>query len=243
MSSVIIEWFVGLLEGFNLWLKGLIDLIIQWIQALGPIGVFIGVMIETFIAPIPSPIIPMGAGFLLTLGYPLPVQMLIIIIDVMLVGAFAATVGSFFGYGIAYLGGYPIIERYGKYLGTSIEEVEYMRKRFDQSSRDEIYLFVARAIPIIPLSVVSIVAGAIRMDTKRFALVTFLGSLPRYLILGLAGWVVGFAFEAWAEIVDFIETLTLVLVVLFIIVFIVFRIIIRRQSKAEKRAASETENK
>jgi len=208
---------------------------------LGPIGVFLGVMIETFIAPIPSPIIMMGAGFLLTQGLPLHLQIITIIVDVMLVGALASTIGSFFGYGIAYLGGYPIIERYGKYLGTSVEEVEYMRKQFSKSSRDEIYIFTARAIPIIPLSVVSIAAGAIRMDIKQFSIITFLGTLPRCLILGVAGWLVGAAFEHIAQMVDFLETITLLLFVLFIAIFIIFRIVLRRRAK--KSSKSNEENK
>ncbi|MFX1563855.1 MAG: DedA family protein, partial [Promethearchaeota archaeon] len=188
---MIIDWFFAWLQAVDLWITGLLNMIIDWVQFLGPIGVFLGVMIETFIAPIPSPIIMMGAGFLLTQGLPFHLQMIVIVVDIMLVGALASTIGSFFGYGIAYLGGYPIIERWGKYLGTSIEEIDYMRKQFDKSSRDEVYLFTARAIPIIPLSVVSIVAGAIRMDIKRFTIVTFLGTLPRCLVLGIVGWMVG----------------------------------------------------
>lgn len=237
---MIIDWFIAMLQAIDLWIEGLLELIIYWIQILGPIGVFLGVMIETFIAPIPSPIIMMGAGFLLTQGLPFQLQIIVIVVDIMLVGALASTIGSFFGYGIAYLGGYPIIERYGKYLGTSIEEVEYMRKQFDKSSRDEVYLFTARAIPIIPLSVVSIAAGAIRMDIKRFTIVTFLGALPRCLILGLAGWMVGAAFEHIAEMVDLLETVTLLLFVLFIVVFIVFRIIIRRRAK-QSSSSSEAD--
>ena len=227
------------LHTIDQWMEGLLHLIIMWVQTLGPIGVFAGVMIETLIAPIPSPVIMMAAGFLLTQGQPLHMALLIIVVNVMLVGALASTIGSFFGYGIAYFGGYPIIERYGKYLGTSIEEVEYMRQRFDKSSRDEVFLFAARAVPIIPLSVVSIVAGAIRMDVKRFALVTFLGALPRCLILGLSGLLVGAAFTQIGEMVDLLETLTLVLLILFIIVFIVFRLIIRQRAKKAVEASSK----
>lgn len=185
----------------------------------------------------------MGAGFLLTQGLPLHLQILVIVVDVMFVGALASTVGAFFGYGIAYLGGYPIIERYGKYLGTSVEEVEYMRKQFEKSSRDEVYLFTARAIPIIPLSVVSIAAGAIRMDIKEFSIITFLGALPRCLILGVAGWLVGAAFEHIAQMVDFLETVTLLLFVLFIAIFIIFRLVLRQRAKKSSKSSEEDKEK
>ncbi|MFX1475051.1 MAG: DedA family protein [Promethearchaeota archaeon] len=239
---MVIDAFFAWLHAVDQWLDGLLQLIIFWVQNLGPIGVFAGVMIETLIAPIPSPVIMMAAGFLLTQGHPLHIQLLIIAVDVMLVGAIASTIGSFFGYGIAYAGGYPVIERYGKYLGTSIEEVEYMRQRFEKSSRDEVFLFVARAVPIIPLSVVSIVAGAIRMDWKHFAIVTFLGTLPRCLVLGISGWLVGAAFSQLGEMVDFLETLTLLLLILFIVVFIIFRLILRRRAKSESEKSNDSGN-
>lgn len=228
---MILEWLIAWLQAANQWVDDLLSLIILWVQYLGPVGVFWGVMIETFIAPIPSPIIPMAAGFLLTQGLPLHLQMLIIVVDVMLVGAFASTVGAFFGYGIAYFGGYPLIEHYGKYLGTSLDEVKYLRARLEKSSRDEIVLFTTRAVPIIPLSVVSLAAGAIRMEAKKFAIVTFLGTLPRYLVLGLAGWLVGEAFSTIGHMVDYLENLTLVLVIIFIVVFVVFRLVLRRRAK------------
>ena len=222
-----------------MWVESIIWILISWVTALGPVGVFFGVMIETFIAPIPSPLVPMAAGFILTFELTPLESIFVILFSVMLVGALAATIGSFFGYGIAYFGGYPIIERYGKYLGTSIEEIEYMRKNMEASSRDEIYLFTARAVPIIPLSVVSVLYGALRADAKRFAFFTFLGALPRYLILGLLGWVIGVGWQNLAEMIDLFETLILVLLIVFLVVFILYRIIIRRRARRAKAAVAE----
>jgi len=236
---LIIDAIIAWLHAFDVWIESIIWILISWVAALGPLGVFLGVMIETFIAPIPSPLVPMAAGFILTFGL-LPLEaILVILVSVMLVGAIAATIGSFFGYGIAYFGGYPIIERYGKYLGTSIEEIEYMRQNMEKSSRDEIYLFTARAVPIIPLSVVSLLYGALRADAKRFALFTFLGSLPRYLILGLLGWIIGVGWQNLAEMIDLFETLILVLLLVFLVVFILYRIIIRRRARQAQTAVTE----
>lgn len=236
---MIIDIIFAWLHAIDVWVEGIIWILISWVTALGPVGVFFGVMIETFIAPIPSPLVPMAAGFILTFGLPPLEAILVIIFSVMLIGAIAATIGSFFGYGIAYFGGYPIIERYGKYLGTSIEEIEYMRKTMEASSRDEIYLFTARAIPIIPLSVVSLLYGALRADTKRFALFTFLGALPRYLFLGLLGWGIGVGWQNLAEMIDLFETLILVLLIIFLVVFILYRIIIRRRARKAQTAVTE----
>jgi membrane protein DedA with SNARE-associated domain len=236
---LIIDAIIAWLHAIDVWVESIIWLLISWVAALGPLGVFLGVMIETFIAPIPSPLVPMAAGFILTFGLPPLQAILVILFSVMFVGAIAATIGSFFGYGIAYFGGYPIIERYGKYLGTSIEEIDYMRQNMEKSSRDEIYLFTARAIPIIPLSVVSLLYGALRADPKRFALFTFMGALPRYLVLGLLGWIIGVGWQNLAEMIDLFETLILVLLLIFLVVFILYRIIIRRRARKAQPATTE----
>lgn len=234
-----IEGIITWLQALDAWIEGLMWLIITWVQALGPLGVFLGVMIETFIAPIPSPIIMMAAGFILTYGLPPHLAIVSILVNVMIVGALAVTLGSFFGYGIAYFGGYPIIARYGKFLGTSVEEVDYMRQQMGKSSRGEIYLFTARTVPIIPLSVVSLLYGAIRVDIKKFTLVTFLGALPRCLILGLLGWVLGVAFFNFAQLIDLFETMILVILLIFFVVFLLYRIIIRRRAKQAKVTTTE----
>jgi membrane protein DedA with SNARE-associated domain len=69
------------------------------------------------------------------------------------------------------------------------------------------------------------------MDAKKFAIVTFLGTLPRYLVLGLAGWVVGEAFTTIGHMVDYLENLTLALLIVFIIGFVGFRLVLRRRAR------------
>jgi membrane protein DedA with SNARE-associated domain len=233
-----IDQFFAWLQAIDAWLEGLMWLLISWVHALGPLGVFIGVMIETFIAPIPSPLVPMAAGAILTIGLNPVEALLVILFSVMFVGALAATLGSFFAYGIAYFGGYPIIERYGKYLGTSIEEIEYTRQSLEKSSRDEIYLFTARAVPIVPLSVVSLLYGAIRADPKRYTLFTFLGCLPRYLVLGLSGWLLGLVL---LNVIDFFETVILAFILIFFVGFVLYRIVIRRRSQKMQNVLKKDE--
>jgi membrane protein DedA with SNARE-associated domain len=127
-------------------------------------------------------------------------------------------------------------------LGTSVEEVDYMRQRLEKSSRDEIFLFTARAVPIIPLSLVSLLYGLLRSDIKRFTIVTFLGALPRCFILGVLGWFVGSLFFQIAEMIDLMETMILGILLIFFVVFIVYRIYIRRKAKQSKEeSAAEPE--
>ena len=46
-------------------MTAMIDWIMESIRAYGPWSVFAGVIIESVIVPIPSPLIIMGAGFIL----------------------------------------------------------------------------------------------------------------------------------------------------------------------------------
>ena len=79
--------------------EGFTSSVIGWIRTLGLLGVFLGVIIESVIIPIPSPLIMMGAGFIL-LSPELEITAAIIqLLLIALVGAFASTLGAYIGYG------------------------------------------------------------------------------------------------------------------------------------------------
>lgn len=71
-------------------------------------------MLETFIAPIPSALIPMAAGFILiSTNASLAEALTRCFYTIGLIGALATTIGSYFGYGVGYLGGKTIIDKWG----------------------------------------------------------------------------------------------------------------------------------
>jgi len=210
----------------------LITQLIFWIKELGWVGVFIGVLLESFIAPIPSPLVPMGAGFILI---PPEVSIyeasIICFYKIVLAGAIGSTIGAFFGYGIGYFGGRPFIERFERFIGVSWGEVKKTKKLFERGWKDDIILFISRAIPIIPLSPVSFCAGVIRLDVKRFTFWTLLGSMPRYFVLGLIGWFVGVTYGELSQSIEFIESLILLSILIMIVIFILYRIRRKRKIK------------
>jgi membrane protein DedA with SNARE-associated domain len=202
----------------------LVAQLIFWIKQLGWVGVFVGVILESIIAPIPSPLIPMGAGFvLIPTKASLQEAMSIAFFTIALIGAFGSTLGAFLGYGIGYLGGKPVIEKFKRFLGVSWGEIERSRKLFERGYKDELILFVSRAIPIIPLSPVSFCAGVIRLDVKRFTLLTFLGTIPRYFVLGLLGWFAGITYEEISKSIEFFETLAIFGFVA-LMIFVIYKI-------------------
>lgn len=190
----------------------LLSWIMGSIRAYGPWSVFIGVIIESVIVPIPSPLVIMGAGFILirpelsASGALLPILLLIV-----LPGSVASTLGAYIGYGIGYLGGKPLVGRWQGFLGFGWQEVEAMERRF-RAGHVNASIFFLRALPICPLSVISAAAGLIRLPLGRFSLWTFYGTIPRCLFLGYLGWWMGETYHEIAYGIDRAETLVSILV-------------------------------
>ena len=196
------------------------------------LGVFIGVILESVFAPIPSPLIPLAAGALI------PSESLTEVfyqsfISIALWGALGATLGALLPYTIVYFGGRPIIEKYGGYFGFSWEEVEKIQKKLERMKYDEAVLFACRLIPVIPLSPISLLFGLIRFNLTKFLMLTFIGSIPRYFVLAVLGWYFKSIYMQLAEILGFYELLiTAIIACVVVVAFLLIR----------KRKRKRTEN-
>lgn len=180
-------------------------------RAHGQISVFIGVMIEQVIVPIPSPMIIMGAGaILISSELSILNAVLQILWVIVLPGTIASTLGSFIGYGISFYGGKAMVIRFQRFLDVDWNQIERFEKRF-QGKKEAWSLFLFRAIPVFPLSLVSIFAGLFRISIKPFTLYTFLGSVFRCFFLGFVGWWAGATYEKVAGHLDSLETIISIL--------------------------------
>jgi membrane protein DedA with SNARE-associated domain len=200
----------------------ILNWIMDSIRAYGPWSVFVGVIIESVIVPIPSPLIIMGAGFVLIDPALSFFQALApIILQIVLPGSIASTLGAYIGYGIGYFGGKPMVDRWQRFLGFSWEDIEAMERRF-QSGQVNTSIFLLRALPIFPLSVISAAAGLLRLPLRQFTLWTFYGTIPRCLFLGYLGWGLGETYQGIAQGIDRAEGIVSGLLILVIIAGIVW---------------------
>jgi membrane protein DedA with SNARE-associated domain len=211
-------------------LTAILTWIMESIRTYGPWSVFVGVIIESVIVPIPSPLIIMGAGFVLIsaeLGFLdalMPILLLIV-----LPGSVASTLGAYIGYAIGYFGGKPLVERWQRFLGFNWNDVMAMERRF-RSGRVNTSIFFLRALPIFPLSVISAGAGLLRLPVKQFSLWTFYGTIPRCLLLGYLGWGLGETYQSLAKGIDRAESIVSALLIIVIFgVIIWLRTRVRRQ--------------
>src|SRR3989344_1650680 len=193
--------------------------ILEGIRTHGLLAVIIGVAIETIIIPIPSPLIVMAAGYVL-----IPQGALMAVLWnalwIAVVAGLAQTIGSYFLFFIGYYGGKPIIEKYEKWHGVSWKEIKGFQKKFSRGGKEDITLFTMRLLPIMPLSVISGVAGIMKYDVKRYSAMTFLGVVPRNIFLALLGYNFGEVYTLIAGRIDHAETIMTVVLVLIIIAYV-----------------------
>jgi membrane protein DedA with SNARE-associated domain len=195
------------------------------VVAYGAFGVFLASIIEEVIAPIPSSVVVIGSSYFLmkdpTISI-ISVEKLFFLIA--LPASIGVTIGSLFAYFITYYAGKPFIDKWGKYLGLSWDEIEIAEERFANTYKDELLLFFLRFIPITPSVVVNAFCGFIRYDIKKYILITFFGTLGRVFMLGFIGWQFGNFYQSISTQISYTENIAAVCIIITLIGFIIYRI-------------------
>ncbi|WP_414468264.1 DedA family protein [Methanobacterium sp. ACI-7] len=188
----------------------------------GVFGVFLGSITEQIIAPIPSSIVVLGASFLVMQGLPLSLGAFQnLFISVSIPAAAGVTVGSLFYYFISYKIGLPFVERAGKYLGVSVDDIQNVEKRVKDSDYENLFLFGIRCVPIIPSIAVNLFCGLIKYPLKNYLVVTFLGALVQATLLGIVGWQVGNVYVSLADDISFLNDMVTIIIVVAVVLYII----------------------
>src|SRR5262249_33726791 len=150
----------------------------QIVSDMGYPGLFILIMLESTLVPIPSELVMPFAGFLAFQGeFSLPV--------VIVINSVAALVGSAFCYWLGRVGGKPILLKYGKFILVRRKDVEKTEEFFARHGKATI--LIGRFLPVIR-HIISIPAGIARMPLAPFFLQTFIGSTIWGTVLILIGY-------------------------------------------------------
>ncbi len=158
---------------------------ITWILATvhdwGYGGIFVMMMLESTVLPVPSELVLIPAGYLAHQG-----QMNLWLI------VLSATLGSLLGasinYAFALWVGRPFLQRWGRYFFVRpelLDKTDHFFKKYGAIST-----FTGRLIPGIR-HLISLPAGLTRMNLGQFALYTCLGAALWSLILTLFGYFLG----------------------------------------------------
>lgn len=200
----------------------LITALEQFFMNNGALGVFLGSILEQIIAPIPSSVVVLSSSFLIMKGDILSLEaMKILFLNVAIPAATGVTLGSLVYYGLSYKIGTPFIERAGKYLGVSVDDVEGVEKRVKESNYENLFLFFARCLPIIPSIAISLFCGLIKYPVRNYLIITFFGALIQATILGIIGWQVGNVYITLADQISFLNDIIAIIIVLGVIIYII----------------------
>ncbi|MEK7180202.1 MAG: VTT domain-containing protein [Patescibacteria group bacterium] len=201
-----------------------------YLLPLGGGGVFLATIIEEVIAPIPSALVVLTAAFFLPIhGGWSPEFFSSLFFIVVIPSALGVAIGSLAVYGLAYVSGKPAIEKWGKWLGVSWQDIEKAQEKLKTTKKDEITILILRAIPLVPSVVISAFCGVTRMALWSYLIVSFIGAAIRAFILGLIGSKVGELYFLYAQYFERFEKIVLTIVVLVVVTFVLFRI--KKQKK------------
>lgn len=213
-------------------IEKLVSILQSIVLEYGAVGVFFAALIEEVIAPIPSAIVPLTAGFFLLPAHQTFLETttgmaLIVALPI----ALGLTLGSFFVYFVGFFGGKPIIIKWGTWFGLHWNEIESIEKKLTHGRRDEVVLFVLRAVPIVPNAAISGFCGLVHYPFRSFVIVTLFGSFVRAFILGIIGWQAGEAYAAYAEIISTMEKYIFAVLLIFVAMILGWIYFSKRGSK------------
>jgi len=177
---------------------------LQIIQTLGYSGVFVLMLAESTLLPIPS------EGVMPFVGY-LTAQGNFNLILVLAVATIGTIIGSLISYYIGKYLGKPIVSKYGKYFFIKEKELDDAEKWFEKHGEKTI--FICRFIPVIR-HVVSLPAGAAKMKRRKFIFYTALGGLIWNGILLYAGIVLEKNWNAILAYTQYIDAFVIIIIVL-----------------------------
>jgi membrane protein DedA with SNARE-associated domain len=184
------------------------DWIIHLIDAVGPLGIFFLMLLETIFPPIPSEVIMPLAGMRAADGQ-------FGLTAVIFAGTLGAMVGNVFWYAAARAIGLArfriLIKRHGRWLTMDWSDVKRVQKLFGRFG--SWLVFLGRMLPTVR-TVISIPAGLVHMRFVRFLIWSTIGTAGWSALLAVAGFILGQNFERVDEVAGPISTVIIVGIVL-----------------------------
>jgi membrane protein DedA with SNARE-associated domain len=182
---------------------------VAFIAATSYPGIFLLMVLESMVFPVPSEAVMPFAGFLIVTGQ-------FTFTGVIIASTLGSIVGSLASYAMGFYGGKPFIKRFGKYLLLDTHDLEITERFF--AKRGELTIFISRFIPVIR-HMISIPAGLGKMNIWKFIL---------YTILGAGMWngfltYVGFKLKSnWTEVMTYSHIIDIVVVAVLGLAFLYY---------------------
>jgi membrane protein DedA with SNARE-associated domain len=209
-------------------LEELARIVKQIVLDLGYPGLFVLIVLESTMVPVPSLLVMPFAGFLASQGdFSLPA--------ILAINSAGAVTGSSLSYWLGAAGGKPLLLRYGKYVFVRARDIEKTEQYFARHGGKTI--FIGRFLPVVR-HLISIPAGIARMPLPSFLTLTFLGATLWGGGLMILGYELG---SRWESVANKLKRVDLVIAagVVLVILAIAIRFMLRRR---RERAAVAQNN-
>lgn len=181
--------------------------ILDLIDNLGYLGMFLGMVLEAVIIVIPS-------EFILATGGILASKKIFNFWITFLVGLLGSVFCAIFIYLMGYYGGRPFIKKYGKYFFMKEESIDKSDSWYNKYGL--LAAAIGRNIPIVR-TLVSLPIGIARLSFTKFVIYTTLGSIPWTFVFVYFGYSVG---NNWTIIKTYVDRLKIPIIILLIIYFL-----------------------
>jgi len=172
---------------------------VLFITATSYPGIFLLMVLESMVFPVPSEAVMPFAGFGVFDGK-------FTFSGVIIASTLGSIVGSLASYAMGFYGGKPFIKRFGKYLLLDTHDLEITERFFDK--RGELTIFISRFIPVIR-HMISIPAGLGKMKLWKFIIYTILGAGLWNSFLAYVGYKLK---ENWTEVMKYSHIIDIVVV-------------------------------
>ncbi len=137
-----------------------------------------------------------------------------------LAGTLGYLFGSLVGWAIGLMGGRPLLERHGRWLHVTPENLDRAEGWFDRHGRAAVFL--GRLTPVVR-SFISIPAGALESPIGPYTVLTLAGSAIWCFGFAAAGWALGSSYDSVHHAFRYVDVLAVAGVVSLVIALLVLR--------------------
>jgi len=187
----------------------IIEWIVETVSALGYLGIFVMMFLESSFFPFPSEVVMIPAGYLASKG-----EMNLWIAIGM--GIFGSLAGALFNYYLAIKLGRKLLLKYGHYVFFTQKTLDKVETFFQKHG--SFSTLSGRLVPVVR-QYVSLPAGLARMNLGLFSLYTSLGAGIWVSILALLGYYFG---QNEAVLKENLHTVTFSMVALIVLSVVIY---------------------
>lgn len=181
--------------------------ILDLIDNLGYLGMFLGMVLEAVIIIIPS-------EFILATGGILASKKIFNFWLTFLVGLLGSVFCAIVIYLMGYYGGRPFIKKYGKYFFMKEEDIGKSDSWYNKYGL--LAAAIGRNIPIVR-TLVSLPIGIARLSFTKFLIYTTIGSIPWTFVFVYFGYSVG---NNWTILKTYVDRLKVPIIILLLVYFV-----------------------